>query len=365
MATILAILKRLLATFTFTIYTLKFRFKEFIQIRLLKSHKKFKVLKIASDLNPKKIAILALYPRGFLLTSTLRLVDRLILNEYQVVAVLNEGTPQQFEWIDELATRDLTILSRKNIGRDFGAYQTGIHYVQNLDINSSIQRLVIANDSVYYFPTSNDFLDKLLQNQHQWCGMFVNFQFHIHAQSFFESFDRSVFTSSNFKEFWENYYPTSIRHNVINKGEVGLTTVLIAAGFLPTSFVTLTSIEKSRLFKNFKLEEKFSLWNGFSFTSLDHLPYAKDIHILQMRRIFTAWNPSHHLGMLATRVLGAPLKLDFLRTGIVSLTGLAELAASSGINEREMSNFEVEMGSKGSQASVRGIHSLWRSYGFE
>jgi hypothetical protein len=365
MATVFAITKRILATLTFTIYTLKLRFNEFIQIRILKNHSKISVLKKALDLKPKRVAVVALFPRGFLLTSTLRLVDRLILNGYQVVAVLNEGRPQQAEWIDELATRDLTILSRKNIGRDFGAYQAGIHFVQNLDGYSSIERLVIANDSVYYFPTSNEFLDKLLQNQHQWCGMFINFEIHIHAQSFFESFDRPVFTSSVFKQFWQNFYPTSIRHNVINKGEVGLTTVLMTAGFNPKSFVSGTIIEKSRRFKDFTPEEKFGLWNGFHFTTVDGTPSPIESHKLQMRRVLIESNPTHRAGMLSTRILGAPLKLDLLRTGLASASGLIELARNCGIETEELARFEDEILSKGSHVSVVGLHRLWRSYGFD
>jgi len=69
--------------------------------------------------------------------------------------------------------------------------------------------------------------------------------------------------------------------------------------------------------------------------------------------------------MLATRILGAPLKLDFLRTGIVSLGGLVDLSIATGIKGQELANFEAEMSSKGSQSSTRGFDRLWRTYGFK
>jgi hypothetical protein len=365
MVTILALIKKAISTFSYSIFTFNSRVKEFVQIKFFRNHRKFKVLKSGSRTDLKKVAVIALFPRGYLLTSTLRLVDSLISNNYQVIAVVNDGNQQYQSWIMELSNRDITILSRSNIGRDFGCYQVGIQYVKTSNYYASIERLVLANDSMYYFPTSRKFLDDLLQDQHAWCAMFVNYQFHMHSQSFFQAFDRSIFTSSQFDMFWNGYYPTNLRHNVINKGEVKLATLLMDGGFCPISYVTPTLIEKSSEFEDFSLEEKFALWNGFSYTCIDQTLNSTENHILKMNRLFIELNPSLHAGMVATRILGAPLKLDFLRTGIVSLSGLVELARLSGLEGRELAEYEMEMASKGSHSSTRGLHRLWRAYGFE
>ena len=198
-----------------------------------------------------------------------------------------------------------------------------------------------------------------------WVGMFVNYQFHIHAQSFFISFDRSVFSSTNFTNFWTRYFPTDFRHKVIKKGEIRLTQVLMDSGFSPYSYIKADLIETSTKFDSFSSEEKFALWSGFGFVQIDLSPTSVQAHVLQFRRIFTILNPSHHLGIIATRVLGAPLKLDLLRTGLVSLGGLIETARNAGVEHNELKEFEVEFSSKGSNASSRGIHKLWRTFGLE
>ena len=365
MSPIFALIKRGLALTSFSFFTLKPRLKEFLQIRILGKHKIVRVQKVAENSSPKKIAILALFPRGSLLISTLRLIDQLIINDYQVIAVVNDGTLKYQEWLIELEARDITILTRPNIGRDFGAYQAGIQYMQNMPSYATVERMVLANDSLYYFPSSTEFLDELLMDSDSWYGMYVNFHIHIHAQSFFESFDRAIFTSKSFLNFWSAYYPTNIRHNVIYKGEAGLTATLVASGHFPRAFITPLLIESSPKFKNFTVEEKYAMWNGFGFTAHEFNLRSEEISILQFRRIFSHLNPSHHAGIISTRILGAPLKLDLLRTGLNSLHGIMEIAALSGIQGDELRQFELEMSSRGSDASVTGLHKLWRTYGFE
>lgn len=358
-------IEKILATSTFYIKTLKPRTREFLQIRFLGRHKQHKILKTSVGPNSNRIAIVALFPRKYLLVSVMRLIDQLIKNGYQVLVVVNEGSQSYSEWIGELERRNISILSRPNIGRDFGAYQTGIRYVQSLPSYPTLERIVLANDSCYYFPKSTKFLDGLLKNLDPWFAMFVNFQFHLHAQSFFLSFDRSVFLSESFTNFWSAYYPTSFRHNVINKGEVRLSKNLMVAGFSPKSYITADKLESAVNTKNFTMEEKFALWEGIRFAEFDFGNQSHEFHVLQMRRTFTNLNPSHHLGMLSTRAMGAPLKLDLLRGGLVSLAGLADVAKLAGITDSELKDFKSEMSSKGSQASVFGLHKLWRNYGFE
>ena len=364
MALIIALLEKLIALISFTLFSLKWRMLDFINIRIKNKHKIYKIITTSSSTSTK-IAIVAAFPRGKLLKSICRLVDRLRINGYHVIVIINEGSSKSKDWIDELSNRDLTIICRPNIGRDFGAYQAGINYVQNMPTYSNLERIVLANDSVYYFPDSENFLDNLLNFDGNWVAMFVNFQYHVHAQSFFEIFSRELFASKAFVDFWNNYYPTNTRHKVINDGEVKLTQTMIKAGFLPKPFVTSDLIELSGLNHLITAEEKFALWSGFGFTRTDLSPESEEAHELQLRRIFTTLNPSHHVGVVATRVVKAPLKLDLLRTGLVSLSGLTDVARIAGTTDLELEDFTAEMSSKGSNVSFRGFHKLWREFGYE
>jgi len=364
-STIFGLIKRLLAASTYFVFTIKLRITVYLKIRILGQHKKFHIHKNSERKDSPNVAIVALYPRKAILISALRLIDQLIVNEYHVVAVLNGRNSWTDSWLDELNQRNLTILIRPNIGRDFGAYQAGIRYAQMLPSHGTSKRLIITNDSMYFFPTSKDFLDDLLSSTHDWFGMFVNYQFHVHAQSFFESFSSKVFLGNEFINFWENYYPTNIRHNVINKGEVGLTKKLIKGGFIPHSFVSPSLIESSKKFKGFRVEDKYALWSGFGFSEIDLNDNSQETHSLKLKIIFSTQNATHHAALLGTRVLGIPMKLDLLRTGLASLDDILKIARNAGLSGGELYEFESEMVAKGSSSSYTGLRKLWHNFGYE
>jgi Rhamnan synthesis protein F len=363
-AILIHLLKKLLAKFSFTVFSLKVRLRDYLQIRILGKHKKVKVLKLFES-DSSKVAIVAVFPRERILISVCRVIDELKNNGYHVVVVVNEGSPKLKDWIAELEKRDLTILSRPNIGRDFGAYQSGLRYVKTLPTFNLLKKIALLNDSVYYFPDSKDFVKKMLHHDAEWQAMFVNFQYHVHAQSFFQIFNHNIFTHKNFTSFWDKYYPTNLRYRVINRGEVNLTKVLMDAGYLPTAFVTAELLERSGLNHGISAEEKFAIWEGFEFIGADLSPDSVETHDLRLRRTFTSLNPSHHVGVVSTRIVKAPIKLDLLRTGLVSLSGLQEVAAEAGVIDPEIRDFISEMSSKGSNSSIAGFHKLWREFGYE
>ncbi len=356
---------RKLALLTFSTLTLDRRITDYIYIRILKKHKRFDVRKTASPSNFSKLAILAFYPRKYLLTSNLRLLDELINSGYQVIVVLNEDSAERSEWMVELNQRDITIISRPNIGQDFGAYQAGIRYMQSTPIFSQIEKLTLANDSLYYFPSSKLFLKNLLMENDQWVSMFVNYQFNIHAQSFYQTFDRSILLNKSFYQFWSSYYPTNFRHRVINNGEIKLSKALIDSGFFPKSFVTSDLILSSPKFREFWQEEKYAMWRSYDYLGNQESQHSKDVHLQRLDRIFSEVNVSLHAGMLCSRVLGAPLKLAIFKGGFATIQGLNRLVEFTGLDKTEHSDFQTLIISKGSPASFTGMRSFWNMYGFE
>jgi lipopolysaccharide biosynthesis protein len=234
-------LRPLIAQFTFFIVTLKIRINVFIKYRITKKFDHYTVIRKIDKISSGGVAIVALYPRAGIQKSIHRLIDALITSNYSVIAVINEGRLAN-EWLDSLSNKPIEILSRPNIGRDFGAYKIGFIHAEKNGYLKSAEHLLFANDSVIYGPESVNFVEAMLEVNLPWHAMFVNYQFHTHAQSFFQIFEKNIFLKKEFSEFWHNYYPSELRHHAINKGEVGLSATCLKLGFAPVSYVSAQSI---------------------------------------------------------------------------------------------------------------------------
>lgn len=68
---------------------------------------------------------------------------------------------------------------------------------------------------------------------------------------------------------------------------------------------------------------------------------------------------SHQAGLIASRVLGAPLKLDIIRAGAATVEGVRQSLVELGCDEAELEQVLDYMSSRGSPASLRGLRKLW------
>ena len=279
--------------------------------------------------------------------------------------MINQNLNLTDRYLSNFKSLDLSILVRPNIGRDFGAYQAGFKFLERNEMLSSTRQLVFANDSVLYGPKSAEFIRRFLNLESNWKSFYVNFQFHMHAQSFFINFSDEIFKSDSFVDFWFKYYPTSIRYRVINDGEVQLSNILIKDGHTPQSFVSLAKLKTwYKYIRMMNYDELFGLWNGFHFKELTDLEHFTKLNELQFHRVLIEANPAHHLGLFVSRYTGAPIKLDFLRTGLVSLNGLENSIKSLGLQGEEAAELMKLCARSGSHASSKGFSKLWRDYGF-
>lgn len=279
------------------------------------------------------VAIVALFPRGPLLESVTRLINTLVAEQYLVIAVVNK-THQSPEWLAALAKLNITLLSRPNVGRDFGAYKVGYLFAEEHRLLTNAANLIFANDSVYYGPRSQDHLVELLNEEHPWTAMFVNHQHHTHAQSFFLRFGNELFSLPAFRQFWRSYYPSEAREHTIDKGEIKLSVTLIELGYAPHGFVSVDRILSHPLFGDFTENEKhairrFSGQAGLTQPSLGR----REIEALMRAQVYNA-NPTHAWGSLSSRVLGTPLKLD-LSPSWVTQEGLYETLIALGCSIEE------------------------------
>lgn len=255
------------------------------------------------------VAIVALYPRGPLLASVTRLISTLVDEKYLVIAVVNKSRLSP-EWITALAATNITLLSRPNVGRDFGAYKVGYLFAEEHGLLTNAANLIFANDSVYYGPRSQDHLVELLKEEHPWTAMFVNHERHTHAQSFFVRFSNELFSLPAFRQFWRSYYPSEAREHTINKGEVKLSATLIKLGHTPHGFVSVDRILSHPLFGDFTENEKNTIRKFSGQVGRTQVLLERSEIEELMRAQFYNVNRTHAHGLLASRVLGTPLKLD-------------------------------------------------------
>jgi hypothetical protein len=123
------------------------------------------------------------------------------------------------------------VIERVNLGRDFGAYKDGLAILQQQF--PEIERLLLINDSLFFFERGLDGMLAALDGPQQFIGLTEVFEYHYHVQSFMLSFGSQVIRHPRFTRFWKRYRPISTRRWSIHKGEVGLTRTLAKAGFTP------------------------------------------------------------------------------------------------------------------------------------
>jgi hypothetical protein len=176
-----------------------------------------------------KFIVLVLFARHGLPAFTRSLVEAVMRSDLNLAVVSN--LPVDEPLAAELLAASCLLIERKNIGRDFGAYQDAINIVTAR--HPDMQRLVIANDSVAYLPDGLDDLLRGLDGNADWIGVSEVYDHHYHIASFLMSFGPRVIRHRAFREFWRTYRPIGTRRWAILKGEGGLTDVLLRAGFRP------------------------------------------------------------------------------------------------------------------------------------
>jgi hypothetical protein len=354
------LLKELIAQITFFIATLKTRTKTFFHYRISKKFYQFKVVKTLEKLSTNGLAIVALYPKAETLKSVNRLIDSLVISNYSVLVVINQSHFSD-KFLLSLSTKPIEILTRPNLGRDFGAHKIGFLHAEKSGYLEDIDNLLFANDSMVYGPESIGFVNSMLKVDVPWNAMFVNFDLQIHAQSFFQIFEKVIFEQPFFSEYWHKYYPHDLRHNVINKGEKGLSQSCLRSGFSPISYVSAEAILKHPEFVDFTPDEKFALILGNlnTFANSDHLKF--DNLLFLMRRQYLIYNITHYQGLLASRVIKAPIKRDIVSSGLVTIDGLRDTLTSLGLEQDELKDVLRVMLL---QPISSRFEKFWNSFGY-
>jgi lipopolysaccharide biosynthesis protein len=143
--------------------------------------------------------------------------------------VIFVSTNVRQEYLDllPLATR---VITRENIGYDFYSYKLGIEAIRNLD---SFDRLIILNTSFAILEPQKlcNAIYAEPGRKADVLGLTASTEGSLHAQSYFISFARNVFTSASFRDWWSAMLPISERQKVIENYEIGMSKYFLAQGF--------------------------------------------------------------------------------------------------------------------------------------
>jgi len=161
------------------------------------------------------------------------------------VTVVVNGAPSA-ALIAALGPLAFQILVRKNIGRDFGGYKDGVLnlFDQQADGRIELNRLILANDSMYYFERGLDAMVSWLLTSHaDFVGSNETNELRYHIQSFLLSFSSDVIESQPFRSYWRRYLPIGTRRWAIHHGEAGISRTLVRAGFAPSVLFTTHALK--------------------------------------------------------------------------------------------------------------------------
>jgi hypothetical protein len=347
---------------SYFVYTFKSRCTNWFKVRVLRRHDRYELAGKPYE-EQTRIAIIALWPRPAILKSVLRLIDFFIKENVHVICVINKS---QFsdDWLVEIEKRNVSILERPNVGRDFGAYRTGFLFAKNNINFQKVTNLIFANDSVFFLHESEPALRKVIDSDKDVTSLYLNYQFHLHAQSFFVNYNSRAFHSKSFVDFWKSYYPSQERKHAINNGEVRLSQLLQKKGFQFQGHYSARQIIDTFIENELDLADLANLYklhdDPQSLRKKQYLP--KSFHELFVIRSADSQNVSHLFGTYLTRTVGAPLKLDILKTGSASTYEIYS-ALESKIDPSELENLLIFMQTQGTWSSNRGIKSLWISRG--
>lgn len=127
---------------------------------------------------------------------------------------------------DEVFTKD-------NIGYDFASWKFGL---ERSDLDKYDQ-LVLCNDSCYGpFESLAPIFEEMQRRGSDYWGLTKSYQYSEHLQSYFLVFNKNVFKSKTFKDFWETIVNKEFKLQIVLSYEIGLSQKLSSAGFKSDAF---------------------------------------------------------------------------------------------------------------------------------
>ena len=224
----------------------------------------------------KRLAIfVAFHHRNLIPESNLNYLNVLQRSFFEIIYIHNGILSREVK--NELTNRGCYVISRENIGQDFGAWKDAFALIKYYKLDKDLNWLLFCNDSNFCLggENANRFISKLSNklekiNEIDFISLNCNYERRLHYQSYFLCFSKIVFQNQEFQKFWKKYKPLSHRFHAIENGEKKL------------SSKVLNYFRPCVIFTSHNLAEKMSLdLNNDAVTVLGNLPrelfYLEDL----------------------------------------------------------------------------------------
>ncbi|MEO5683255.1 MAG: rhamnan synthesis F family protein [Chitinophagaceae bacterium] len=130
--------------------------------------------------------------------------------------------------IERLSEYAFLILERENKCPDFGSWKAGLSL---LDWAKNMQSVLLVNDSVFGpFFNIGDIISSMKGKYDVW-GMTESNEINYHIQSYFIHFNKAAIEHRIFSNFWQQVDLSASKDEVINRYEVGLSTLFSRNNF--------------------------------------------------------------------------------------------------------------------------------------
>ncbi|WP_428032107.1 hypothetical protein [Ancylobacter sp.] len=254
-------------------------------------------------------------------------LDALAEAGINVTLVVNNPLP--VDRLEALRARAHRVLLRDNSGFDMGGYRDAILGLAG----RAPDRLLILNDSVYYFRAGlTELFSRLAISDHDVCATYENCAVQHHTQSFCYSISRRMLEQPDYIRFWKDYLPVNVRGWAIRKGEIAgahclarlarSTEVLFSAARLRTSITALDLAQ---------LQDLADYLPSDSRAALRALPQRREALVDEILAAVDMRSQIHSSGFLCRRFLGSPLlKRDLMFRGLYRMHELETLLRTVG-----------------------------------
>lgn len=149
-----------------------------------------------------------------------------------VVFTTTQLSEESRTWIESSLS---SLVVRKNVGRDFGAWKDVIAVLARKSLIDCCSQLYLVNDSSIFIMNclnKDRFIREFINDD---CtdviGLTESWQPRYHLQSYFLKFNKNVINSDTFQLFWKNYSLINSREYSILNGEIGLSQLLLKNGY--------------------------------------------------------------------------------------------------------------------------------------
>lgn len=169
------------------------------------------------------------HPRGWLQRCIRRELKDLRARSWPVLLLSDQLDGDALAWCRR---EGVGWLRRRNVGRDFGAFQDGWLWLQQQGLGAGLERLILLNDSVYPVANLADsswprFLD---HSGEEVLGFSDSFQNGYHLQSYGLHVPGLVLQQPWWDGYWRAYPGWGGMAVAIREGEIGLSQLLLNQG---------------------------------------------------------------------------------------------------------------------------------------